>query len=105
MLYAGADRCERRCGPSAAKLESIGFGVLIVITMMTVLYGGGGLNRGGDSGATHQEGRMPGMAESKANPKQICRLSTPFLTGLIRRKPLIRQRSPRPTNPSSEFRF
>ena len=46
----------------------------------------------------------PGMAKSKANPKQMCRLPTPFLTSLIRRKPLIRQGAPRPS-PSSEFGF
>ena len=47
----------------------------------------------------------PGMAERKANPKQICRPSRPFLTSLKRRKPLIRQGAPPPASPSSEFRF
>ena len=45
------------------------------------------------------------MAKSKANPKQTCLLYTPFLTSPIRRKPLIHQSTPRPTNAPSEFRF
>jgi len=80
---------------SAAKLERVGAGVLTVITMMMVLCGGG-LNRVRLIPALRTGGVDPGMAESKANPKQTCRLSTPFPTSPICPKPQIRQGAPRP---------
>jgi len=56
---------------SAAKLESVGAGVLIMITMMTVLTAAAGLNRGDDSGATHWKDRDAGdgkeQSKSEAN--------------------------------------
>jgi hypothetical protein len=48
---------------------------------------------------------MPGMAKSKANPKQTCRLCPPFLNSPFRRKRLIRRGAPPSASRSSECRF